>query len=126
MSMWILAIVLLAIFGAIGFFVGAVRAAFLFLGALVGALASTPFGHVLQPLLGKVGIKNPVWQAIFPAPIAFLIIMLIVFGVGFAVHQKIAKIYKFTRDEVDRIRWERMNRAAGIGLGFLTSLTFFF
>lgn len=124
--MWTLAIVLLLVFGVIGFFSAGIRASFLFLGALVGGMVASPGGRALQPLMGKIGIKNPVYQAIFPAPIVFLLVLLAVFGIGFAVQWKVAQKFKFTRDDVDRIRWERMNRAFGIGLGFLTGIVFFF
>jgi hypothetical protein len=89
-------------------------------------MVASPMGRALQPLMGKIGIKNPVYQAITPAPVAFLIVMLAIFGIGFAVHWKVAQIFKFTRDDVDRIRWERMNRACGVSLGFLTAVVFFF
>jgi hypothetical protein len=53
-------------------------------------------------------------------------VMLVIFGIGFAVHWKVAQVFKFARDDVDRIRWERMNRASGVGLGFHTAIVFFF
>jgi hypothetical protein len=126
MSIWILAIALLAIFGALGFVQGSIRMMISFLGVIFGVFLAVPLGGIVRPLLGTMGIKNPVWLTIIPPVIMFLFIYLVVSGFSFFVHHKIYLTYKYKRDDVDRIRWERMNRSVGASIGVFTGAVFFF
>ena len=126
MSIWILAIVLLVVFAAIGFAKGAIRMSISFIGILLGILLARPMGGLMTPLMGPLGIKNPVWLFLMPPVIAFVLIYIIVFALSFFVHHKVYLFYKYKRDDADRIRWERMNRFVGASAGIVTGAVFFF
>lgn len=125
MSLWILAILIIAIFAAIGFFQGAIRSAISLVGLILALLFAVPFGNVLKPLLVPLGINNPVWQALIPPVVAFLLIYLVIAGLSFFAHHKVYLMYKYKRDDADRIRWERVNSHAGAALGVLTGVIMF-
>jgi hypothetical protein len=126
MSLWILAIGLLAVFAGIGFAKGAIRMAISFLGLIIGLIVAVPFGRALKPLMGTIGVVNPAWVAVVPPIIAFAIVYLVVMGLSFFAHHKIYIRYKYKHDDVDRIRWETMNRHVGTAIGFLTGAVLFF
>ena len=123
--MWILAIVLLVVFAALGFGQGAIRSAISLVGMIVALFLAVPLGGMLRPLISTVGVTNPVWVAVVPPIIAFLLVYLVIAGLSFFVHHKVYLMYKYKRDDVDRMRWERVNRHAGAALGVLTGAIFF-
>lgn len=125
MSLWILAIGLLVVFAGIGFAKGAIRMAVSFAGLLVGLAVAVPLGRALKPLMGTIGVVNPAWVAVVPPLIAFALVYLIVMGFSFFIHHKIYLRYKYKHDDVDRIRWEAMNRHVGAGIGLLTGAVLF-
>jgi hypothetical protein len=113
------------IFAGIGFAQGAIRTAISLAGLIVALMVAVPFGHVLQPLLGMVGVKNPVWLALIPPVVAFFIVYLTVMGLSFFAHHKVYLHYKYKRDDADRMRWERMNRHVGATVGVLCGAILF-
>jgi hypothetical protein len=126
MSIWILAIVLCAIFGAIGFFSGAIRTALLWIGVVVSCFVTSAVAPKLVGLMPKVGVKHPLWIELTPYIIVFSLLALIVYGIGFAVHHKVAMIYKYQRDDYSRMKWETMNKHLGISVGLLIAVMMFF
>jgi hypothetical protein len=126
MSIWILAIVLCAIFGAIGFFSGAIRTALLWFGVVVSCFVTGAVAPKLVSLMPKIGIKHPLWIEMTPYIIVFSLLALIVYGIGFAVHHKVAMIYKYQRDDYSRLKWETMNKHLGISVGLLIAVMMFF
>jgi hypothetical protein len=126
MSLWILAIGLLAVFAGIGFAKGAIRMAISFLGLIFALMVAVPFGRALKPVMGTIGIVNPAWVAVVPPIIAFAIVYLVVMGLSFFAHHKIYIRYKYKHDDVDRIRWETMNRHVGAAIGVVTGAVLFF
>jgi hypothetical protein len=126
MSIWILAIVLCAIFGAIGFFSGAVRTALLWIGVLVACFLTGVIAPKLTGLMPKIGIKHPLWIQYTPYIIVFSLLALVVYGIGFGVHHKVALIYKYSRDDYSRLKWETMNKHVGLSLGLLIAVMLFF
>ena len=72
MTIWLLALLLLASLAGLGFRQGAIRVAFSLLGILVGIIVAAPLGKLIRPLLGVFGLKNPIE--------AWLLAPLIIFG----------------------------------------------
>ncbi|HUS35675.1 MAG TPA: CvpA family protein [Verrucomicrobiae bacterium] len=126
MSIWILALVLCAVFGAIGFFSGAIRTALLWIGVVLASIVTGLIAPKLVGLMPKIGIKHPLWIELTPYIIIFSILALVVYGVGFAVHHKVALIYKYQRDDYSRMKWENMNRHVGLSVGLLIAIMLFF
>lgn len=126
MSIWILAIVLCAIFGAIGFFSGAIRTALLWLGVVVSCFVTGLLAPKLTGLMPKIGIVHPLWIEVAPYIIVFSVLALIVYGIGFGVHHKVAMIYKYQRDDYSRMKWEAMNKHLGLTVGLLVAVMLFF
>jgi hypothetical protein len=125
MFIWILAIVLLLAFGALGFAKGAIRASVSLIGILLGAALAVPLSGLIRPLMGPIGVVNPVWLAIVPPLIVFALIYLSFVGLSFFIHQRVFLIYKYKYDEVDRIRWARMNRNVGAAVGLFAGAILF-
>jgi uncharacterized membrane protein required for colicin V production len=125
MSLWILAIVLIAIFFAIGYAQGAIRSAISLVGLILAFFFAIPLGRALKPLVVSLGAANPVWQVLIPPLVAFFVIYFLISGLSFFAHHKVYLMYKYKRDDVDRMRWERMNRHVGAGIGVLMGVIAF-
>lgn len=126
MSLWIVAIVLILLLGAIGFFCGAVRMGVWFAGLLLGLAVSIPLGPVFRPIVSMMGVKNAIWLEIAPPVVVFVLINLVFFGLSFLVHMKLIQKFLFTRDDVFRIRFDRFNRHVGAFTGAAMAMVLFF
>lgn len=108
----------------IGFFMGAVRMVTCLVGVLVAALAAPMVAPMLEGLLPKIKITKPFWQDFFGPGIAFLLILLVFFGVSFAVHMIPSNWYRNRRDEVSRLKWVRLMQRSGVLVGVVTGFAF--
>lgn len=117
MIIWLLAVLLFASLAALGMTMGVIRVAFSFLGLLVGALLAGPLGHLMNPVLGVVGVKNPVYLWLL-GPVIVLILILIVFKIaGMMVHRKVDVYYKYKAGDLKMGLWNRLSHRLGLCLG---------
>ncbi len=124
MTIWILALVLLAAGAGLGLRQGAIRAAISFVGIAVAVMFAGLLGKLLQPLFPHVGIQNPALVRLF-APLAAFIIILIVFKVaGFFVHRKVYLFYKYKAGDLRFALWERLNSRLGLCIGLLNGTAY--
>ena len=124
MTIWLLALVLLASVAALGYRQGAIRVAFSFFAILFGALLAVPLGRLMGRVLGLVGIKDPllVWAL---GPIIVFIIFSIIFKVAAAaVHHKVEVHYKYHAGDLRLALWERLNHRLGLSLGLLNGTAY--
>jgi len=125
MFFWIIAICLMAVLALIGFYQGAIRVAFSFIGLLVAALSAMPLGALLKPILPMIGISHPVLIA-FLAPALVYLVILTAFKIGaLAVHKKVEAHYEKAIDN-DRSLFQRLNSRLGIGLGMANATIYIF
>lgn len=117
MLIWTLAIGLLVILGAIGFYQGAIRLAISLVGLFLGIMLAMPLGPMLQPLMPKIGVQHPMWTVVWPPIIVLLLVYFVFIGVSFFVHRKIQLYFKYQSDDFARFRWERINSRVGACLG---------
>lgn len=124
MTIWILALVLLAAAIALGHKLGAINAAFTFVGIVLGALLAGLVGKIFKPLLPHVGFQNPtvIWTV---APIlGFLLVLILVRMAGFAVHRKVEVYYKYKAGDLRLALWERLNARLGACIGTLNGTAY--
>jgi hypothetical protein len=126
MFIWLLALVLVGGFAAIGFQTGAIRSLVSLVGILIGLAVAGLIGGVIAPLLPKLGMANVMWSHGLPAVIGFLLVWLIFFGAGFAAHKPVELHYKYREDDVTRQQFEKMNKALGLLVGMLGGVLLFF
>src|SRR5206468_8935338 len=62
MTIWIMAVLLFALFGALGYAKGAIRMIFPLMGLVLGTFLAVPLGPLVKPLVPLVGLKNPIWK----------------------------------------------------------------
>jgi hypothetical protein len=130
MTIWILALLLLAATAALGHKMGAIHASISLFGILISALLAGPLSGLIRPLLPHLGVQNPYYVHAF-APVIVFVILLILFKVGaFYAHRKVEVYYRYQTSDVKFALWERMNHRLGLcigpinGLLYLTLLTF--
>lgn len=126
MLIWILAGILFAIAGACGYKLGGVRMAVSWVGLVLAAALALPLSPVLARLVPLLGIKNPIWAVIVPPLIAFFLVYFIFIGLSFFVHRKVELHIKYSGDDVQRLRWERVNHATGALVGLMTGTVWLF
>jgi uncharacterized membrane protein required for colicin V production len=119
MFIWILAIILLGAFAVIGYYQGAVRMAIISAGLLLAALLVKPLTAALRPLMGMVGIADPLLQIIAAAAAGFLLVVIAAIVVAWLVHRKVDLHYKYHSGDVDYLRWGWMNQRIGACVGVL-------
>jgi hypothetical protein len=119
MTIWLLALILLASVAALGLRQGGIRVAFSLVGILVGALLAGPLGRLLQKPLGAVGLKNPVLLWVLGPLIVFVLISAIFKVAALAVHQKVDVFYKYKAGDLRLALWERLNQRLGLCLGLV-------
>ncbi len=125
MTIWLLALVLLASLAALGYRQGAVRVAFSFAGLVFGGLLAAPLGEHFKPLMPHMGVHNPVliWML---GPLEAFVLVLILFKIGGSVaHHRMEMHYKYRADDLKYAMWERLNHRLGLGLGVLNGTAYF-
>src|SRR5579862_5126758 len=125
MTIWLLAVILLASVAGLGYRQGAIRVGFSFFGIIFGALLAVPLGRPLGRLLGLVGVKDPllVWAL---GPILVFILFSVAFKIAAAaVHHKADVHYKYHAGDLRLALWERLNHRLGLCLGLLNGAAYF-
>ncbi len=119
MTIWIMAVLLFALFGALGYAKGAIRMVFPLMGLALGTFLAVPLGPLVKPLVPLVGLKNPIWSILLPPVIVFFLIAIIFIVIGFIVHWKVNLYYKYRTDDYHRLAWERLNKRLGVSIGLI-------
>lgn len=124
MTIWLLAIVLLAASAALGLRQGAIRVALSFCGIVIGGLLAAPLGHLFKPLVASMGLANPLWTALLPACIGFLIVLTIFKVAGAMLHKKVELHFKYNTGELQQAMWHRLDHRLGLCLGFFNGAAY--
>ncbi len=122
MTIWILAVVLLASGFGLGFRQGAIRVAFAFLGIVAATLFAGLAGKIFKAILPHLGFQNPaaIWCL---APILGFVLVWILFKMaGFEVHRRVNVYYKYKAGDLQLGLWERLNSHVGACLGLLNGI----
>jgi hypothetical protein len=124
MTIWILAVLLLASLVGLGWRQGAIRVGFSFIGILFGALLAVPLGRLVRPGLSAVGVKNDTVLWLIPPVIVFIFIGILFKVAALVVHQKVEVYYKYKAGDLRLSLWERLNHRLGLCLGFLNGVAY--
>lgn len=116
---WFLALLLLASVAALGFRQGAIKVGFSTIGILAGAMLAVPLGRMLRPLLGILGMKDPLIQYLAAPVIVFFLFSIIFKVIAAQVHHKVDVFYKYHAGDLRMTLWERLNHRLGACLGLL-------
>jgi len=119
MTIWIMAVLLFALFGALGYAKGAIRMVFPLMGLVLGTFLAVPLGPMVKPLVPMVGLTNPIWSILLPPVIVFFLIAMIFIVLGFIVHWKVHLYYKYRTNDYHRLAWERLNKRLGVSIGLI-------
>ena len=125
MTIWILALLLLAAGAGMGLRQGAIRVAISFAGIILSSLLAWPLSGIIRPVLPHIGFHNPVVIWLLPPFLVFVISLSLFKSLGLLVHHKVSVYYKYQPDGLQWILWERMNKRIGLGLGLLNGLAYF-
>jgi len=126
MILWIFALLMLGLLGMVGFYQGAIRAGFSFVGLIVAAALAVPLSHLISPILKLVGLTHPITLAFIGSLVAFLVVLTIFKIVGFNVHRKIDGYYKYQDSDTRRLLFEHLNQRVGICVGVMNATVYLF
>src|ERR1041385_8923889 len=113
MVLWVSAGCLLAVLAVIGYYQGAIRAAFSLVGLLLAAVLSLPLANLIKPIFSIFGLTHPLLLAFIAPTVTFLLILIIFKSSALAVHKKIDTHYKYKESDTQRMLWERLNARLG-------------
>ncbi len=125
MTIWMLALLLLASLAGLGYRQGAIRVAFSLVGILLGALLAAPLSGLIKPILSATGVKSPVLLWLIPPLVVFIIVLAVFKLIALVVHQKVEVYYKYNTGDLRQILWERLNRRLGLCLGLVNGAAYF-
>lgn len=125
MTIWLLAVLLMAALAALGLRQGAVRVLLSFFGIVVGGVLAAPLGHLLKPAISAAGVKHPVWIEFLPPCIGFLIVLIIFKIIGAVLNKKTEAHFKNAAGELQLAMWERANHRLGMCIGFFNGAAYF-
>jgi hypothetical protein len=126
MLIWVLAAVLVGGFALIGHQSGAIRSGVGLIGIALGLALAGLLGGWIMPALAGMGVKDEVALRLLPGLIAFLVLSLVFFGIGVAVHRPVEHHFKYRTDEPTRQSFERTNQAIGLFVGLISGICVFF
>ena len=125
MLIWIIALLTVGLVGVVGYYAGAIRVAFSFIGLFLASALAFPLASVIKPIVAAAGIKQAIVQQMVSPVIAFILVMIVVKIVAAVVNQKVDLYYKYKREDEDRFAWQRMNQCLGFSLGLLNGSIYF-
>ena len=125
MTIWILAMLLMAAAALAGWRQGAIRAAFSFVGILLATLLAVPVGRIVQPLLPHFGASNPVLAWALAPVFGFILVSAAFKVVAISIHKKVEVFYKYEAGDLRLALWERLNARLGICVGLVNGAIYF-
>ncbi len=124
MTIWLIALVLMASLAGLGYRQGAIRVGVSLLGIVTGALLAVPLSGIVAKFLVICGMKEPI-AAWLVSPLIVFVSFSLAFKAGAAVlHHKVEMHYKYAAGELRLALWERLNRRLGLCLGFLNATAY--
>ena len=126
MLVWVFAFLFAAVFAALGYGSGAIRMMVALIGTIIATALMEPLGRLLDPVAAKVAADNLVLKEGLPGFIAFLVVWLAIYGLGFAAHHPVMLHFKYKEDDATREGFGRMNQAGGCVVGVLIAMIVFF
>lgn len=126
MLIWLLAFVLLGVFGYIGYKSGAVRASVALIGTWVALVLGLPVGALASPLVARIAKDNAAAQQVVPPLIGFVLVWGIFYGLSFLAHRPVFLHFKYREDDATRAGFERLNQVGGLFFGALIATVLFF
>lgn len=126
MTIWLLAVLIIAFYGITGRAVGMVYSFASFFAAIIGAILAPLLSNFFTSVPELVGLPHPIWKVVLPPTMAFLAVVFVVASIGGVVERKVYLHFKYRNrnDETKFFRWERMNRNLGLVLGLFTGLIY--
>ena len=124
MTIWLLAILLMAGVAAVGYTQGAIRVGISTVGLIVAALLAGPLARLVKPALSGMGMANPVLLGTIAPFIVFIVVLSVFKIVALAVHKKVDVHYKYKAGDLRLALWERLNTRLGACLGLLNALVY--
>ncbi len=126
MTIWLLALLIIAFYATTGRAAGMIYSLAAFLGAIVAAFAAPMLGGFFTWAPELVGLPHPIWNAVLPPVMAFLALVFFVASIGGVLQRKVYLHFKYlVRDDDSKFfRWDRMNKNLGLVLGFFTGLIY--
>lgn len=124
MTIWLLALLLLACSAAAGYRQGAIRASISFFGIIFSALLCVPLGHLIAPAFKFVGVVNPILQWVLPPFVVFVVLLTLFKMGGFMAHQKVDVYYKYKAGDLRLALWERLNARLGACVALLNGAAY--
>ncbi len=125
MSIWILAILLLALLALAGWRQGGILAAFSFGGIMLGAPLAVLVGKLFHPLLPHLGADNPITAWALAPLCGFILVNIVFTSFGIKVNREVESRFKHKESELRNAMWLRMNTRLGIMLGLLNGAVYF-
>ena len=124
MTIWIVAVLCLALLATEGYYQGAIRAAFSLLGllaAMVLAIPLTPLADWIFPLLG---FDHPLVPQFFSPVITFFGVVAAFKGGAEFAHRKVEQRYKYHVTDAERALWNRLMQQIGLSIGVVTGAVY--
>jgi uncharacterized membrane protein required for colicin V production len=119
MTIWVLAVLLLASCAGLGYRQGVIRAGFSFVGIIIAALLALPLGGLLRPLAASIWSKDPLLAWALPPLIVFALVLAAFKIAAQPAHQKMDVFYKYKAGELRQALWERLCQKTGLCVGLL-------
>jgi Colicin V production protein len=125
MTIWILALVLLAAEAGLGLRQGAIRAAISFIGIVIAAIFAGLLGKLFKPLFPHLGLHNPALIWMLAPLVAFIVILIVSKIAGFFVHRKAYLYYQYKAGDLRLAIWKRINSRLGLCVGLPNGAAYF-
>ena len=126
MMLWIFALGLMGLSALIGYYQGAIRVAFSFVGLLVAALLAIPLAGLVKPIVPIFGLSHPVLVAFIAPALVYLLVLIVFKSAALAVHKKVDAYYKYKGSDTQRSLFEHLNQRLGICLGLANATVYVF
>jgi uncharacterized membrane protein required for colicin V production len=125
MTIWILAVLLMASVSLAGWRQGAIRASFSFVGIFFAALLASPLGRLFHPLLPHLGASNPITAWALAPAVGFIVASIPLKVAAHFVHLRVEHFYKYNAGELRQSLYERLNTRLGICVGLMNGAAYF-
>lgn len=124
MTIWILALLVLASLAGLGYRQGAIRVACSFIGIVIGGGLAGLLGGLAARFLRLFGLKDPLLLWLLGPVLIFIVISAIAKSLALMLHQKVDVHYKYKAGDLRLALWERLNHRLGLCVGILNGTAY--